>query len=300
MYIQNVFRTTSGESGPPARRALLAFLAAVFALAWLPGQAAAQTPHVGYLYKIEGYLYGQRVVYVGSAKSLKSRLTDTNHDWSKLLGQKTTKVSYKKVFAKLNIKASNQGTPFSARNEALRSVEQPELDKARKQVDRENRKRAPGSKRAKVGNAIEASKTPDVWRKRHKASASRRWRVLREPAITGSRVMLRAVGGVLLLVEAYRLYYDYKVSRFVMAPYLLEDENGVFTLDYAKSSWFADMKYYKNYVAGDKQGQKIQVSESVFKDLADEAKALWGTLDRAGDFVPGLLMPSLDVIADNA
>ena len=165
---------------------------------------------------------------------------------------------------------------------------------------RENRKRAPGQKRARVGNKIEASNSPDVWRERHKVRASRRWSVLRKPAAAGSRVVLRAVGGVLLLAEAYRLYYDYKVSRFVMAPYLLEDENGVFTLDYARSSWFSKMKYFKNYVAGDEKGQKIQIPKSEFQNLAAEAEALWGTTDWAGDFVPGLLMPSLEVMAERA
>ena len=82
--------------------------------------------------------------------------------------------------------------------------------------------------------------------------------------------------------------------------YLLEDEHGVFALDYYKSSWFATTKYYKTYVAGPKNGQKISVSRSEFKALADEAKALWGTIDSGGDFVPGLLRRKLEVSVDRA
>lgn len=297
MHATHSCRTMRRKTGPRAH-ALLGAFAATLALTLLPGPASG-APHIGYLYKIEGFLNGQRVVYVGSAASLKVRL-DKRHDWAKLLGQKSTKVSYKKVYADLDIKASNRGTPMSARREALRSVEQFELDKARKKVDKANRNRPPGQKRTRLGNKIEASNTPHAWQTRHKVTASRRWSVLRKPGAVGSPIVLRAVGGVLLLVEAYRLYYDYKVSRFVTAPYLLEDENGVFTLDYARSSWFSDMKYFKNYVAGDKKGQKIRVPESEFRELAAEARALWGTTDRAGDFVPGLLMPSLEVVAERA
>lgn len=74
----------------------------------------------------------------------------------------------------------------------------------------------------------------------------------------------------------------------------------MFTLDYSKSSWVSDTKYFKNYVAGAKQGEKVRVSKSEFEDLAEEAKALWGTIDWQGDFVPGLLLPSLEVIVDRA
>ena len=78
---------------------------------------------------------------------------DFNDGEDQLLGQKTTRVSYKKVYAKLDVRASNRGSLDSARREALRSVEQFELDKERKKVDRANRKRPRGRKRVQIGNA---------------------------------------------------------------------------------------------------------------------------------------------------
>ena len=82
----------TSRCGPGRRVHFLLGVLAV-ALTLLPGQALG-APHIGYLYKIEGFLNGQRVVYVGSAASLKVRL-DKQHTWAQLLGQKSTKVSYK-------------------------------------------------------------------------------------------------------------------------------------------------------------------------------------------------------------
>lgn len=253
-------------------------------------------PHIGYLYKLEGHLNGQPVIYIGSAASLKERLTK-RHKWDKLLKQKTTKVSFKKVYAELDIAASNQKTLYSAREEALRSVEQKDLDKARKRAVAETRKRRPGQKRTKILNKIKAAKDPYAWQTRHKVTVSHRWTVVRKP---GAPLILRGVGGVLLIAEVIRLYYDAKRSRFVMAPYLLEDEHGVFTIDYKRRSWLASTVYFKNYISTASKGKRIQISRAEFSALSTEARALWGTLDKRGKFVPGLLRPSLDVIVERA
>lgn len=263
--------------------------------AWHPSLAVG-APHVGYVYKLEGHLHGQPVKYIGSAASIKERLVK-KHEWSDLLRQKTTKISYKKVYADLDVAAATRKKPYHARREALRSMEQLELDKAKKQVKAANRKRLPRRKRTRLLNSINVSSEPYVLQKRHSVTISRRWRVFHKP---GASLILRSVGGVLFVAEAVRMYYDFKRSRFVQAPYLLEDEHGVFALDYSKSSWLATTRYFKTYLAGAKKGQKIRVSKSEFTALADEAKALWGTLDSDGDFVPGLLRPSLEVIVDRA
>lgn len=276
-------------------RALLLVCICLVVCAWSPSQADC-APHIGYVYKLEGHLNGQPVRYIGSAASLKERLV-AKHEWSQLLRQTTTKVSFKKVYAELNITASKKKHPSGARSEALRSVEQLELDKAKKQAEAENRKKRPGQKRTRILNSRNMATDPHILQKRHNVTSSRRWGVLRKP---GAPLILRSVGGVLLIAEVIRLYYDHKRSRFVMAPYLLEDEYGVFTLDYAKSSWLARTKYFKNYVVGVKQDTRVQVSKIEFSALTAEAKALWGTVDGRGNFVPGLLRPSLDVIVKRA
>lgn len=248
-------------------------------------------PHIGYIYRIEGYLNGQRVVYIGSAASLKARLAK-RHSWYRLLTQQSTTVHVKKVYGTLDIAASGRGTPDSARREALRSMEEPELVKAEKRAEKENRNRKPGQKRTKVGNKIRASSQPELWRQRHQTSRQRRWRRIKRP---GSGIRLSAVSGGLLLLDVYRMYRDDKMSRYAMAPYVLEDEYGAFTLYYDKGilGGLFSTSYYKRYIAGPFKGKTIEVSDSEFETLRDEAEALWGTVDWKGDFVPGLLQPEL-------
>ena len=248
-------------------------------------------PHIGYIYRVEGYLNGQRVVYIGSAASIKTRLVK-GHEWHRLLTQESTTVYVKKVYGTPDIAASGRGTPLSATREALRSMEEPELKKAEKRAEKENRKRKPGQKRTRVLNVDRAAREPHVWQKRHQTSRQIRWRRIKRP---GSGIRLGAVSGGLLLLDVYRMYRDDKMSRYVMAPYVLEDEHGAFTLFYDRGilGGLFSSSYYKRYIAGQYKGRKIQVSDSEFEALRDEAEALWGTVDWWGDFVPGLLQPEL-------
>lgn len=110
---------------------------------------------VGYVYRIEGYLDGQPVVYIGSAASIKDRL-NASHAWANLPRQETTVISAKKVYADISIAASNRGTPLSAQREALRSMEEYELRRARsknqgKSPDQTNRRYStrPGPQRTR-------------------------------------------------------------------------------------------------------------------------------------------------------
>jgi hypothetical protein len=52
--------------------------------------------------------------------------------------------------------------------------------------------------------------------------------------------------------------------------------------------------------AGDRSAEGRQARGLGVRELAAEAEALWGTTDRAGNFVPGLLMPSLEVYVERA
>jgi hypothetical protein len=81
-----------------------------------------------------------------------------------------------------------------------------------------------------------------------------------------------------------------------MVPYLLEDENGVFTLSRQDRGIFRRDKYFKTYETGKLAGQAVEISKDEFSVLREEAEALWGTTDWKGDWVPGLLRRELPVI----
>jgi len=250
-------------------------------------------PLIGYVYWIEGYLNGQRVIYVGSAASIKQRLVryGSQHRWTKLLRQKSTIVHVKKVYGNLDIKASNAGTLLSAQIEALTSMEEPELKREEKKAARENRERAPGQKRTRIGNARRAASEPELWQKRHNTIRDSKWIQIKH---RGKGIKLpTAIGAALLIAEAYTMYLEEKKPRYVMAPYVLEDDHGAFTM-FERGGVFSST-YYKRYIAGPYQGKKVKVNLSQWMALAHEAVAVWGMLDDSGDFVPGLLQPTLPV-----
>ncbi|WP_224249084.1 hypothetical protein [Hyalangium gracile] len=84
------------------------------------------------------------------------------------------------------------------------------------------------------------------------------------------------------------------MSRYVMAPYILEDEQGLFILQQKES--LLSSQHYKAYMSGEVVRARIEISAEEFRELKKEAEALWGTTDWAGDFVPGLLNRELPVI----
>jgi hypothetical protein len=98
----------------------------------------------------------------------------------------------------------------------------------------------------------------------------------------------------LTLLDAWLLYRDAKLSQYVMAPYVLGDEQGFFTLEQGPS--LLPSRHYKAYLSGSTEGQKIEISSSEFRGLKEEAEALWGTTDWKGDFVPGLLNRELPIV----
>jgi hypothetical protein len=256
-----------------------------------PTTAGAQPPRVGWVYRIEGQLNGHPVQYVGSAADLKRRLTN-EHEWAKLLQRDSTKVYALEVFAELDVQASNRQTPLSARNEALRAAEQRALEQARKLAEQTNLRRAPGVKRTKILNIDNAAADPTLWEARHKVRTGEAWRLLERTATSGTTKALLALS----LLDAYLMYYDMKMSRYVMAPYILEDELGLFTLE-QRTSLLAS-QHYKVYISGGTAGQKLAISSEEFRGLREEAEALWGTTDWKGDFVPGLLNRALPVISE--
>ena len=180
---------------------------------------------------------------------------------------------------------------MSARNEALRAAEQRALEQAREQAERANLRLATGEKKTKILNIDNAAADPAQWEARHKVSTSDTWRLFERRTTHGATKALV----VLSLLDVYLMYYETKLSQYVMAPYVLEDEQGLFTLEQSKS--LLTSQYYKVYISGDATGQRLTISSEEFQGLRAEAEALWGTTDWKGDFVPGLLNRDLPVIS---
>jgi hypothetical protein len=128
---------------------------------------------------------------------------------------------------------------------------------------------------------------------RHKVAASGKWHLF-ERRLGGTAAKTIAV---LTLLDAYLMYYEAKMARYVMAPYVLEDEQGLFTLETKES--LLSSQYYKAYTNGSTTGQRIEISREEFREWKREAEALWGTTDLSGDFVPGLLNRELPVVGNS-
>jgi len=92
------------------------------------------------------------------------------------------------------------------------------------------------------------------------------------------------------------MYYSERMSQYVMAPYLLEDEHGEFTLA-NEMRWFV-MRNFKTYVSGEWKGKRLEVDHDQATELRKEAEALYGTTDWKADFVPGILAPELPELPD--
>lgn len=248
--------------------------------------SGGQPGRIGWVYRIEGQLDGHPVLYVGSAADLKQRLSNA-HKWSSLLTQEDTRVYALEVFANLDVRASNRQTLLSARTEALRAAEQRALEQVRERVQTLNRQLAPGEKEAKVLNEMNASLDAPSWEARHQVTTSSTWQLL-ERRIAGTTTRLVTA---LTLLDVFWMYRETQLTRYVMAPYVLGDEQGFFTLE--QSSSLIATSYHKTYLSGSAKDQRLELSASDFNALKEEAEALWGTTDWKGEFVPGLLNRTL-------
>ena len=238
------------------------------------GEAPTQ---IGYVYVIRGTIDGNPVVYTGStAQALKARFS--SHEWKTLIQSESTTIEAYSIKAELNIAASGQGTLRSATNEALRSAEQVVLKRRRAEVGLEEL------------NASEAAEEANIVK----------WGEAQNVTL-GARFTFKAAGGVAVfagfqLLQIFLMYRDMKLSQYVMAPYLLEDTQGVFTLQEQDRGIFRSNKYFKNYETGPLAGQRVEITGDEFSALRREGEALWGTTDWKGDWVPGLLRRELPVI----
>jgi hypothetical protein len=117
----------------------------------------------------------------------------------------------------------------------------------------------------------------------------------------GARFTVKAGVGVAAfagfqLLQLFLMYRDANLARFVMAPYLLEDTQGVFSISEQHEGIFHFNKYFKEYKTGPLAGQSVEITSEEFSKLREEAEALWGTTDWKGDWVPGLLRRELPVV----
>jgi RHS repeat-associated protein len=237
---------------------------------------------IGHIYTVRATVNGEQVVYSGqTARELAQRLLKDKHKWSDIIKAKTTTIEAHPVSAELNVAQSSRGTLASAKKEALSAAEQVVVKRRRAEVG------------VKVLNSIEAAEEANIlkWADRHNVQLGARFTFR-------SGVKVGAFAGFALL-DAFMMYRDQKLAQYVMAPYVLEDEKGVFTLQEQDRGIFRQNYYFKTYQSGDLNGKTIQISKDEFLQWKEEGELLWGTTDWKGDFVPGLLRPELPVVSPN-
>ena len=263
---------------------------------------------------------GESISYTGSTtQELKKRFG--KHKYNQLINAESTTIDVQKVSAEVDVAASGRGTLRSAKNEAVRSLE----ETTRNQVSKEPARPLNEVKAATEENAA-------AWAKRHNVEAGESFTyksagakpganatVITESATgaataesaTGAtaspeaaavsragRVGLKGGGAAgvfigLALIDAYTMAREQAEAKYVMAPYLLEDEGGVFTLE---EEGLIFKGYQKRYVEGDRAGDVVPIEKSEFRENMDEAKALWGHLDSNNEWVPGKLRKELPAI----
>ena len=255
----------------------------------VPPAAAAQPTPIGYVYVIRGELQsGEAVYYTGSTlRSLVQRIFKDRHTWRELARSKSTIIDYYEIKASLDVARSGEQTLRSATNEALRSAEQVALKRERSAALTE------GIGRRELNDATKppaAEANIDKWGEIHGVRIGPRQRF-------GAGIKIGAFAALQLL-DIFLMFRDAKLAQYVTAPYLLEDESGVYSLQETDRGLFRPNWYWKKYYTGPLAGQRARISKDEFNALADVAETLWGTTDWKGDFVPGILRQELPVIEE--
>jgi RHS repeat-associated protein len=237
----------------------------------------AKEVFVGTVYEITGEIGGAPVRYVGSsAQELRARFS--KHDWKSLITAKSTAIHAYDVYADLDVQGSGRGSFNSARNEALRSVEQKVLNR--------------GKKMAKFRlNTDEAATQQNArkWMKQHKPRMGAQ-RLIKSP---GSNASLGVFAG-LQIYDAYKMTRDLQNSKYGSGTWVFRDAQGEFTVGWEGNLFYTD--YYKVYISEESAGNKVEISWSEYRNLGAEGEALYGYLDWSGEFIPGLLNRELPVV----
>jgi hypothetical protein len=257
---------------------------------------------IGSIYKLEGYIDGNPVTYIGKANEIKVRVGGSGHPYAKLVKDPKTTVSMKKAYGKLNVEASGRANIRSAQNEALLSQEEKALRQTESEVAEANKNLAPGQAPRTIlnKNRPAAGENMAEWEARHSASSDAEWEVIKTPG--SSVIVFRVFVGVQvlqLILEAVFAKRNAKMARYTWAPYVFIEENdpeSSFTVD-GETSWLGLVTTWsKHYITGKHTGAKVEITDDQYKALKDEAEALYGYVDFWADFVPGLLRTELPVI----
>jgi len=199
------------------------------------------------------------------------------HTWTELIKAKTTIIEVHEIKAVLDVQQSSRGTLASAKKEALSAAEQVIIRRRRAEAG------------LKELNKIEGAEEANVlrWGDRHQ---------VRIGARSTFRAGVKVAGfAAFQLLDFFLMYRDEKLARYVMAPYLLEDERGIYTLQEKDRGIFRPNWYFKNYKTGTLSGHSMQIPKDEFVELQEEAELLWGTTDWKGDFIPGLFRQELPI-----
>ncbi|MEQ9076577.1 MAG: RHS repeat-associated core domain-containing protein [Sandaracinaceae bacterium] len=242
---------------------------------------------IGYIYVLEGTLDGVDYHYTGqTAQELRQRFS--RHRWRRLLEQEGTVVRVVEVEAELNIAASNRRNFLSARREALGAAEQHYMEQTARRHRRTGRVRGNGPNAAAPGNAA-------TWRARHRVRWGRLRRIPRSLALP--RGATTAFIGFALWDVMMQLRQT-RTARYVMEPTVLLDEYGdasTLEVDEGLVPIVGD-DFFMRYQSGSRRGRRREIDYFAFRDLVDEAEAMWGYIDLLGEWQPGLLRRSLPEI----
>jgi hypothetical protein len=258
---------------------------------------------IGSIYKLEGFVNGKPVVYIGKADEIKVRIGSDlgKHKWDSLVQDAKTKVSIRKVYGKLNVAASSRGNVRSALDEAQWSQEEKALRETEQQVKEYNENLKPGQAPKTVLNKIRPApgEKMEIYQQRHSASSEEEWDMIKAPG--SSTITFRVFIGLQvmqLILDAFLQERNRKLARYGWAIYVFVEDDGEssFTLESEGSWWGFVMHYRKKYVTGPRAGTKVEITEEEFDALKKEAHALYGDVDFWGDFIPGLLLPELPVV----
>ena len=272
-----------------------------------PGRAGATATivpvrtKIGYVYKASFAEAGVSKAYVGStAQKLMRRLCKQHKRWD-VLSLPDIEIEVHAVYARLDAAASGRGTLWSARSEALNAAEQRIL-LATKEA---------GIKTINDINAATYVHMEDwlkaydvvapgeitagmVAEEKYLVRVQSKW-LFKRPSLGG---LSGAAFAGLDVLQAFLIWRDLEMSKYVMAPYLLEDDDGVFTLVHTENLVMSD-EYWKRYNTGTKSGKDVSISAADFDYWKEEAHCLWGYADWKADFVPGILRRKLDVVFPN-
>ncbi len=236
---------------------------------------------VGSIYYAEGIdAKGERFTYTGKTRRQLDERLATHHKKAAILADKTS-IEERKVVADIDLTQST-AKQNKAKDEALAVVEYDIMAEADKKGIKSLNEKA-------AGEFINI----ESYRGRYNP------RVLGKVIVRKLAKVPQGIGvvaDILFAVELYRAISSEK--KFLMAPYVLADSHGVYTLRESGIP-FINKKYEKHYVEGEWKGRDVEVSSGEFVALQVLAEKIWGYVDWKNDWQPGVLQKELPKVIPN-